>query len=397
MDYCPYCLPTKRKSHWDLHADYYMEKIRRYVMWPVDFLARLFMPKSDWLWEKLLEFFALFGVIKFVSDPPETEILNRSLIIFKEAKKRGIEIEAIKIAGRYKNEYRYKFRNSSWRYFEANPLADQIRGATDHKFDFKKLMQKHGVPVPIGAMFTSLSPAVKFALDLGFPVVVKPATGSLGYHSTYKIQSEQDLAEAIRIARQYRPDFIVEKHIFGENFRATVLGREYVFVCGKDRSNVVGDGVSTIEELIDAKNSDPRRGEYHQKNFTLHRIPKADQTLQANLEKQSLNFHSVPQAGQKIYFYEDFIPGTGIDFFNITDRVHADNLKLFLKAAQTLNTNLVGFDLIAEDMARPYHTQTFAVLEGNTLPYLDMHQFPSHGEASDIAKIVWDIALENLL
>ncbi|OGE79220.1 MAG: hypothetical protein A2751_04475 [Candidatus Doudnabacteria bacterium RIFCSPHIGHO2_01_FULL_46_14] len=400
MNYCPYCLPTKRKSHWDLHADYYMEKVRRTVMWPVDFLARLLMPKSDWLWGKLLGFFAMFGIVKFVAEPPDEEILNRSLIIMKEAKKRGIEIEAIKIAGGYKNEYRYRLPNpptGGWRYFEANPLADETRGATDHKFEFKKLMQGHGIPVPAGGMFTRQRRASRYAKSLGFPVVVKPATGSLGYHSTYQIQNEADLLEAMKIARQYRPDFIVEKHISGDNFRATVIGKRHVFVCGKDRSNVVGDGRSTIEQLIDEKNSDPRRGEYEQKNFTLHKIPKANQTLLGNLREQGLSLDSIPATNQKIYFYKDFLPGTGIDFINVTEQTHPANIALFLRAAHTLDTDLVGFDAIAEDISRPHHQQTFAILEGNTIPYLDMHQFPSHGTPSDVAKIVWDIILENLV
>ncbi len=199
------------------------------------------------------------------------------------------------------------------------------------------------------------------------------------------------------MAKVFRPDFIVEKYISGENFRATVIGRKHVFVCGKDRSNVVGDGQSSIEQLIDAKNSDPDRGEHSQKNFTLHKIPKADPNLLANLHKLGLTMASVPEFGEKVYFFDDFIPGTGIDFINVTDAVHPDNRELFLKAARALNTDLVGFDLIAGDIAKPYHTQTFAMLEGNTIPYLDMHQFPSHGVPSDVAKIVWDVVLENLV
>ena len=393
--YCQYCLPTKRKSHWDLQVEYYMEKIRRTLLAPVDLAVDILMPNGDWLWEKILEFFGIFGLVKFVGDPPRTQIFNRSLIILDEAKKRGIEVEAIKIFGNFKNEYRFRLKNGSWRYFEANPLADEHRSLSDHKGGFKKLMEEHDVPVPEGHLFTRPRRASEFAKQIGFPVVVKPATGSLGYHSTYDIQNQNELKRAIEIAQIFRPDFIVERHIPGENFRATVIGRKHVFVCGKDRSNVMGDGRSTIEELIDQKNVDPRRGVHGQKNTTLHQIPKADETLWANLQKQHLNFDSVLATGQKVYFFEDFVPGSGIDFINLTDQVHPENLQLFLKAARALKTDLVGFDLIAEDLSRPYPEQTFAMLEANSLPYLDLHQFPSHGEPADIAKIVWDITLAN--
>lgn len=387
-EYCQYCLPVKRRYHWDLKADYYMEIIRRSFLRPVDFVASIFDDDSDWLWGKILEFFALFGAVKFVADPPREQIFNRSLIVLDEAKKRGIEVEAIKIFGDYKNEYRYRFAGKPWRYFEANPLADEKRSLSDHKGRFKKLMLEHEVPVPEGQVFTSRKAGLRFADRLGYPVVVKPATGSLGYHSTYQIRDREALDKGITIAQIFRPDFVIEKHIPGENFRATVIGRKHVFVCGKDRSNVVGDGRRTISELIDEKNADPRRGEYGPKNITLHRIPKAN--LKMDLDQ-------IPAFGQKVYFFDDFVPGSGIDFIELTERVHPENQELFLKAAKALNTDLVGFDLIAENMTRPYYEQTLAILEANSLPYLDLHQFPSKGTPSDVAKTVWDVVMEKVV
>lgn len=366
-------------------------------MRPVENLSELVMKDSDWLWEKILEFLAFFGAVRFVADPPREQIFNRSLIILDEAKKRGIVVEAIKILGKFKNEYRYKLPNGKWRYFEANPLADERRGLMDHKYKFKKLMFEHGVPVPEGRMFVSQRLASEYARSLGFPVVVKPATGSLGYHSTYLIQNEEGLKKAIRIAQTFRPDFLVEKHIFGEQYRATVIGKKHVFVFSKDLPNVIGNGQSSIEKLIDDKNQDPRRGTYGQKNATLYQIPKTDPMLLEFLQNQGLSLASVPVAGQKIYFYKDLWPGTGIDFINETANTHADNRELFLKAAKLLDTNLVGFDLICADIRRPHQTQAFGVLEANSLPYIDNHQFPSHGPPDDIAKIVWDVVMENLV
>ena len=59
-------------------------------------------------------------------------------------------------------------------------------------------------------MFTDMAEALNYASRLGYPVVVKPATGSLGYHSTYFIKSEDKLTKAIAIAQIFRPDFLVE-------------------------------------------------------------------------------------------------------------------------------------------------------------------------------------------
>ena len=383
VKYCQYCLPSQRRRHWDLHVDYYLDKFR-FVFFPAK-------SNPDWLWGKILLVLSWFGLVKFEKNPPEAEILNRSLIIFKEARTRGIDIEAIRILGRLKNEYRYRVpsanRRSRWQYFEGVPFADQSDNRlVDSKARFKRLMRDNHVPVAEGRMFTSPRLASFYGKSLGFPLVVKPVTGSLGYHSVYNINSAAELETAIMIARQFRPDFMVERHVSGDNFRATVVGKKHIFVCGKDRANVVGDGVSTVEKLIDEKNKHPWRGVHGQKNTTLHQIQKSHPQFKADL-------NYVPQPGQKVYFFDDFIPGSGIDFINLDD-VHADNKALFVKAAKLLDADLVGFDIIARDLTKPYREQNLVFLEANTLPYVDMHQFPSHGKPVNIAKIIWDTVLE---
>src|SRR3989344_6891053 len=164
MEYCQHCLPAKRVSQWDLRADYYLGKIQR-VLFP-------FRGNFDFLWGKILEIFGFFGLIEFVKDPRDADILNRSLIVFAEAKKRGIDIEIMKILGNYKNEFRFR-HNGRWHYFEGVPFADMAdHRLVDDKNRFKKLMMKNGIPVPTGAMFTSRSKAFNYAKTLGFPLVV---------------------------------------------------------------------------------------------------------------------------------------------------------------------------------------------------------------------------------
>lgn len=76
--------------------------------------------------------------------------------------------------------------------------------------------------------------------------------------------------------------------------------------------------------------------------------------------------------------------------------MHEANRELFLRAAKALGTDLVGFDLIAEDISKSYHEQNLVFLEANTLPYIDLHQFPSHGKPEQISKVIWDVALNEV-
>lgn len=306
-----------------------------------------------------------------------------------------MDITAMRFLGKYKNEFKFTYRGKAY-YYEGIPLT--IRRnilEIDNKYEIKKLLEGHNIPTASGKLFTNQKEALDFGRALGYPLVVKPNTGSLSYHSTYPVNSDQALLRAIAIARKYRPDFIVEQFVAGNLYRATVVGRKHVFICQKERANVIGDGVSTIKHLIQAKNLDPWRGEIDQRNASLHRIT-IDERLKANLRFQNLSLKTILPTNKKIYVHDKFILSSGCDIINCTAKTHRKNKELFLKIAKILATDLVGIDIICEDIRKPYTSQRIAVIETNSLPYIDMHQYPSHGRGDPVAKVVWDVVLDGL-
>ncbi len=338
MKYCQYCLPSLRRYHWDLHVDYYLGKL-------TGWLPR--MPAEDLVWKLILKIGQLFGLVKIEREPDERFIYNRSLIIFNEARERGIDIAVLKIAGLYKNEFQYAHRGRT-RYFESIPLVDSKNAhLIDNKYNFRNFLSGNGVPFAPGNQFTSLYKALDFAGQIGYPVVVKPSRGSLGQHSSYPIDSETGLKEAIRIAQMYRPDFLVEKFITGRNYRATVVGKKHVFVCEKELPNVIGNGGLSITELINEKNNHPWRSDSQYRNVSLSKIP-FNQQLTDNLSAQNLDLLSVLPSGQQVYLFKAFLIGTGCDIINRTNETAKPNVELFKNIAALLDTNIVGLDLIAE-------------------------------------------------
>lgn len=226
-------------------------------------------------------------------------------------------------------------------------------------------------------------------------MVVKPYNGSLSHHVTYPINSEQELLQGINISKQYIPAFIVEKYIEGNLFRASVVGKSQVFVCQKEKANIVGDGSSTIKELIDLKNTHINRGDTEQVNFTLHKIP-LNNTLISNLEKQGLNLETILPKYKKIYLQDKYVLSHGCDIINCDKFVHPKNQDMFIQVAHVLQSDLIGIDFICSDIGKPYDEQETAILEVNSLPYIDMHQYPSHGNSEPVAEVVWDIVLDML-
>jgi cyanophycin synthetase len=346
-------------------------------------------------WGLMVKILERIGVVSFHEKPDEAELFNRSLIFLWEAQKRGLRVEAVKYGGRYVDEFRLTYRNKSY-FYESIPLTlfDDAVSFRD-KLSVKRILQNHGIPVAMGERFVNNEQAMQYGEGLGYPLVAKPASGTLSQHVTCPIRSRDELREAITIAQLCRPDILVERYITGNLYRATVVGGTHVFVCQREKANVVGDGHSTVEELITLKNTGPNRGETYQKNTTLHKIP-IDDMLIHNLQIQGLNLQSVLALGSKIYLHNKLILSRGCDLHNRTSVTHDDNRNLFLKIAKVMGFQIIGIDFICPDIQRSYTQQGTAVLECNSLPFVDMHQFPSHGTPEPIAQVIWDVVLEKL-
>ncbi len=395
--YCPHCWPTKRRNHFIFHLNYYIDSIITFFKKSQQIFERKNKHSGATTIRALINILSFLKIIRFADDPNVTKLYNRSLIFFNEAKKRGLDIKTIKFLWFYVDEFRLIYKNKKY-YYNAIPITifpNDINYNYHDKFFTKKLLKEHGIPVSSGQVFTDTKKALRFGQTLGFPLVVKPSKASLSHHVTCLINSDAELSAAIQIARKYRPAFIVEKYIHGNLFRATVIDKNVVFICQKDKANIQGNGYSTIEELIKTKNNHINRGHTHQMNTTLHKIP-IDNTLIKNLTDHGLNLKTILEKDKKIYLQNKYILSYGCDIIGCSEDAHVDNKKLFIKIANILETNLVGIDFICPDINKSYKEQETAILECNDLPYIDMHQYPSHGKPEPVAEIVWDAVLNRL-
>ncbi len=388
---CEHCRPVERRSHLPLHAEYCMQK----CLQPFQAIGVRVGAASLHVAGPVFEFLTKIGVARFEAEPDESKLLNRSLIFFHEAKRRGLDVRALCVRGKYPHEFRLS-RNGKRSYYEGTPL--NLLGQDD-RLDEKKLVKrllgKHGFPVPEGQSFFRAKAAIAYGDSLGYPLVVKPNSGSLSQHATYPVRSNPELERAIRIAKIYQPEFVVERFVEGSLYRVSVLGKREVFACRKEPASVTGNGTSTIRELIEEKNAHPLRGGTYAMNTTLHVIP-LDNMLERNLRDQGLTYLSVPAAGTRIPLQKKCVLSHGCDIVGCTDRMHPVNRALCLKVAQIFDAQIIGIDLICEDISLPYHRQSFGIIETNSLPYVDMHAMPSHGTPDPVAETAWDIVLERL-
>ncbi|HSV58945.1 MAG TPA: cyanophycin synthetase [Variovorax sp.] len=250
----------------------------------------------------------------------------------------------------------------------------------------KQLLNAAGVPVPLGRPVKDVDDAWAAALEVGLPVVVKPQDGNQGKGVTVNITTREQLNAACASAAEYG-EVMVEKFLPGFDFRLLVVGDRLVAAARRDPPQVIGDGVSTVRQLVDTVNQDPRRGEGHATSLTKIRL---DDIAVGRLEAQVLAPESVPALGQRVVLRNNANLSTGGTATDVTDTVHPEIAARAVDAAQMVGLHICGVDMVCENMLVPLEEQSGGVVEVNAAPGLRMHISPSFGRGRAVGEAVMD-------
>ncbi len=354
--------------------------------------------KAEAFFDVVLEkFFGFIGLLEMREDFVFSNIQPRSSCFINEARKRGIVIKAARGPYGYTGYFRAEVNGKSVS-FDGLPTATFAGACSssliESKERTKNYLKKGFFPVADGKIFWfwQKNKAIRYGVDnLGFPLVVKPLSGSVARHVTIKIKSKEELKKAIRKAILYSPVYMVEK--FVENsfvYRATVVDFDYVACVTQVPANVVGDGASTIELLVQKKNEVERRGELNERGTLLLKIV-IDETTAKILAEKKYNMDSVPIKDEVVFLQNDPFLRFGGDLVEVTRSAHPDNIQLFKDVARFFDIRLVGIDFMIPDIAVSWRKQHCAILELNSMPCIEMHHFPSSGVPQNVAGAVVDL------
>lgn len=253
------------------------------------------------------------------------------------------------------------------------------------KKDLSKIFfSKHNIPT---AKYLTLSSELDLTqlTQLKFPIVMKPSRGS---HGTDVYVGIEDIDQAHQIFAQIPlgEDFPVmaEELLEGVEYRVICLDYKFVAAAMRTPAFVVGNGYSTIKELVSEKNQHPWREDSHMSPLS---IIELDSISLDYLNEQSLDPHSIPNLGQKVFLKKTANLSQGGEASNSTDLVCPENIKLFEKIARACDLNIVGIDVICQDIRKPIIDQPRAgIIEINPSPGLRMHHFPVEGEPINLAR-----------
>lgn len=256
------------------------------------------------------------------------------------------------------------------------------------KEDTKFLLEQAEVPIPKGDIIRTeagLKEAVEY---VKYPLVIKPIDGNHGRGITTNINNWEDALIAFEAAKRVSRSVIVEKHVVGDDYRLLVINHKLVAAAKRTPAHVIGDGQSTVKQLVEEVNKDPRRGYGHEKVLT--QIDINDLTL-GILKEQGLTVDSVIPKGEFLKLKDTANLSTGGTAEDVTDIVHPHNIFMAERISKIIDLDICGIDIMTTDIGQSLPDTGGAVLEVNAGPGFRMHLAPATGLPRNVAAHVVDM------
>jgi len=236
----------------------------------------------------------------------------------------------------------------------------------------------------IGALERKIGDAYRYAKKLGFPVIVKPNSGSQGIGVSL-VHSKREFYRAMRFVFERDRVGLVQKVVSGKDYRLVVIDKKVISAYERVALNVIGDGKSTVLALLQKK----------QRNFIASsrdtQIKTNDPRIVEKLRHQGLSLQSVTERGSRVYLLDNANLSTGGDSVDVTEKIHPEFRQLAVRLTRDMGLRLCGVDLMVDgDISQK--PDKYWILEINSAPGLD--HYAKSGKAQE--KIVEDLYLEVL-
>jgi D-alanine-D-alanine ligase-like ATP-grasp enzyme len=299
--------------------------------------------------------FSVLGMLKTIA--PE---INAKIIVEPEYEKVGVIV-----FGSGKKQY---FKNTT---FNANPFASSEIAGDKHYTNF--FLGRLGYSVPVEQTFFStalnnkltvkrtIHDGFRYAAALGFPVIIKPNNMSKG-RMVAKVYNQDEYYDMAMEIFTMTDVLLVQKYYGGSDFRILVLNGKVYAAYKREPLTLVGDGVSTVHELLmGAERELKDRG----RNV---KIDCGDKRFMQILNRLGYSYSSVPEKNQSLRVSDAANLSSGGRVYDYTPVVHDDFRRLAVEIAGDMGLKFCGVDVITDDLSRPL--KEYVVLEINASPGL---------------------------
>ncbi len=218
----------------------------------------------------------------------------------------------------------------------------------ENKVVTKKVLERNGIRVPNGQAYRNLRDAMAdFEVYRDKPIVIKPKSTNFGLGITIFTScfSKDDYQKAFEFAFAHDQTVILEEFMTGKEYRFLVMGDEVVGILHRVPANVAGDGIHTIEQLVNEKNKDPLRGKGYKTPLEQIQIGEVEEMF---LKNQSKYRSDIPRQGEVVYLRENSNISTGGDSIDFTDDIPESYKKIAIQSAKAAGAAFCGVDMMID-------------------------------------------------
>ncbi|WP_445005276.1 hypothetical protein [Halomonas mongoliensis] len=303
-----------------------------------------------------------------------------NLLIEKEAVRRGLDVSS---KGKYLSvtdgRKSYLF-SKGW----CSKNSKSAMRFTRKKQVTRSILKTNGIEVVRGDVFwrEEMDEALSYADYIGYPLVVKPDNGNKGrLVFPYVKNSETFVSSFLSVCESY-DNIVVEERFESDEIRVLTVAGKVVAANIRVPANVRGNGVNSIQELVDYKNK------VRKDNPALNQMKISKVEIEV-MGEAGFSPDSVPREGELVYLRKNSNLATGGENFDYTDIIHPGYICKIEEAAKAFpGLFIAGLDVFIKDICQPPEKGNWAVCEVNPSPGFSGHTYPWEGESRDVAKAI---------
>lgn len=312
---------------------------------------------------------------------PNLDMELSTKLVMNEAERRGYELSVesesqniIKVTNASHSEYIIQATKTNLDGYASVLLMND-------KYMTKKILSEHGIEVPTGVKLTK---GDDLNLTFNHEVVVKPLDTNFGLGITICDGRDRDAVVAGCLsAFEYSEKILIEKFASGEEFRLLVIDGNVESVVTRKNANIIGNGETTIRQLIEEKNKSSLRSVGYK--TPLEKIAIDDDLIRV-IESQGYTLESIVDLSVKVLLRDTSNVSQGGDSHEVFDVMPEKYKSEAVKAAAALGVKICGIDMIID-----FEHGHYTIIEANYNPAIHMHMFPYKGRGRDVASKVLDV------
>lgn len=312
-------------------------------------------------------------------------------IIIEEALKRGVDVELLDQSD---NFIRLK-KGGHTEYIKqaTKTSADTYISVLimENKEVTKLVLRENGINTPAGVIVYNFAQAQeKYAEFKDMEIVIKPKSTNFGEGVAILKQGWRydDFAKSVKDALEKDQSVLIEKFAEGKEYRFLVIDGIVAAILHRMPANVIGDGIHSIQKLVEIKNQNPLRGTGYTKPLEKIKLEEIEINFLASQGKKT---NYIPKLDEQIFLRENSNISTGGDSIDYTDEVIDDYKKIAIKATKAVGAKICGADIIIKNIKEKPTPDNYSVIELNFNPALHIHNYPYQGKNRNVQNYIFEL------